>query len=118
VEQRARLAAKARPPPHVLMMTATPIPRTLALLAHGDLSHVSIDELPPGRLPVETRVLVDGEASRAQARSPAPAGSAVSSPLYPACRHLSPPIGPGYAAIASAPRLQPSQATMCCSQRL
>ncbi len=66
MEQRARLAAKARPPPHVLMMTATPIPRTLALLAHGDLTHTAIDELPPGRAPVATRVLVASEANRAQ----------------------------------------------------
>ncbi|KAK9821728.1 hypothetical protein WJX81_006389 [Elliptochloris bilobata] len=67
VEQRAKLARKARPPPHVLMMTATPIPRTLALLAHGDLTHAAIDELPPGRAPVATRVLVASEANRAQA---------------------------------------------------
>ena len=66
VEQRARLAAKARPPPHVLFMTATPIPRTLALLAHGDLTHAAIDGLPPGRAPVATRVLVATEANRAQ----------------------------------------------------
>lgn len=55
VEQRARLWKKTKQPPHVLVMTATPIPRTLALTVHGDLDVSVIDELPPGRKPVDTR---------------------------------------------------------------
>ena len=54
VEQRARLWSKATPPPHVLVMTATPIPRTLAMTVYGDLDCSVIDELPPGRHPVRT----------------------------------------------------------------
>ncbi|MBI1316639.1 ATP-dependent DNA helicase RecG [bacterium] len=54
VEQRARLWAKNHPPPHILVMTATPIPRTLAMTVHGDLDLSVIDELPPGRKPVHT----------------------------------------------------------------
>ena len=54
VEQRARLWQKAKIPPHVLVMTATPIPRTLAMTAYGDLDYSVIDELPPGRQPITT----------------------------------------------------------------
>ncbi len=54
VAQRARLWAKATIPPHVLVMTATPIPRTLAMTAYGDLDSSIIDELPPGRKPIIT----------------------------------------------------------------
>lgn len=54
VEQRARLWAKNRILPHVLVMTATPIPRTLAMTLYGDLDVSVIDELPPGRKPVTT----------------------------------------------------------------
>ena len=54
VEQRARLWEKADIPPHVLVMTATPIPRTLAMTAFGDLDYSVMDELPPGRQPIQT----------------------------------------------------------------
>lgn len=54
VAQRARLWEKAGVPPHVLVMTATPIPRTLAMTAYGDLDYSVMDELPPGRQPIAT----------------------------------------------------------------
>lgn len=54
VAQRARLWEKATTPPHILVMTATPIPRTLAMTAYGDLDYSVIDELPPGRQPITT----------------------------------------------------------------
>ena len=63
VEQRAKLWAKgpAGVPPHVLVMTATPIPRTLAMTLYGDLDVSVIDELPPGRKPVQTMLIGQGK---------------------------------------------------------
>lgn len=56
VAQRARMWGKGTIPPHVLVMTATPIPRTLAMTVYGDLDVSVIDELPPGRKPIDTRL--------------------------------------------------------------
>ncbi len=66
VAQRARLRSKGGNP-HVLVMTATPIPRTLALTLYGDLDLSIIDEMPPGRLPIDTRILYIDERERAYA---------------------------------------------------
>lgn len=61
VAQRARLWAKNTCPPHILVMTATPIPRTLAMTVYGDLDVSIIDELPPGRKPVTTLLRYDSK---------------------------------------------------------
>ncbi len=64
VEERLRLSGKGKAP-HVLLMSATPIPRTLAIALRGDLDVSVLDELPPGRTPVETRVLSGAARARA-----------------------------------------------------
>ncbi len=57
VAQRMLLAQKAEQPPHLLVMTATPIPRTLTLSQYGEMDVSRLDEMPPGRQPIETKVL-------------------------------------------------------------
>ncbi len=57
VAQRLLLQDKGRVPPHVLTMTATPIPRTLTLARYGEMDQSQLDEMPPGREPIETRVM-------------------------------------------------------------
>ncbi|MCK5028406.1 MAG: ATP-dependent DNA helicase RecG [Bacteroidales bacterium] len=64
VSQRAKLWEKNSQPPHILVMTATPIPRTLAMTIYGDLDVSVIDELPPGRKPVQTIHLYDSKRLR------------------------------------------------------
>jgi len=61
VRQRSALAEKAAKPPHVLVMSATPIPRTLALILYGDLDVSVVDELPAGRKPVTTRLVPESK---------------------------------------------------------
>ena len=75
VMQRARLRSKG-PRPHVLVMTATPIPRTLAMTVHGDLDVSILDELPPGRTPVKTVILRRSQVGQAyrQVRAEVDAG--------------------------------------------
>ena len=64
VAQRARLWQKNLNPPHILVMTATPIPRTLAMTLYGDLDVSVIDELPPGRVPIRTMHFTDSEKNK------------------------------------------------------
>ncbi|MGI6339646.1 MAG: ATP-dependent DNA helicase RecG [Bacteroidales bacterium] len=64
VAQRARLWEKNLNPPHVLVMTATPIPRTLAMTLYGDLDVSVIDEMPPGRIPVKTMNFTDHDRNK------------------------------------------------------
>ena len=59
VSQRLMLTAKAERTPHLLVMTATPIPRTLTLTQYGDMDVSRLDEMPPGRQPIDTRVISD-----------------------------------------------------------
>lgn len=63
VAQRARLWGKSETPPHVLVMTATPIPRTLAMTLYGDLDVSVIDQMPPGRKPIKTTHRFDAKRS-------------------------------------------------------
>jgi len=59
VAERLMLQAKAQVPPHLLVMTATPIPRTLQLASHGEMDVSRLDEMPPGRQPIQTTVISD-----------------------------------------------------------
>ena len=79
VSQRLLLTSKAEYPPHLLVMTATPIPRTLTLTQYGEMDVSAIDEMPPGRTPVETRVVSDerlGEVVEGLARHMSSGGQA------------------------------------------
>ena len=69
VEQRAALLSKASPAPHMLNMSATPIPRSLALVLYGEMELIEIREMPPGRMPVATSVWVEDNACAGAASS-------------------------------------------------
>lgn len=66
VKQREKLTRGQLAPPHMLLMTATPIPRTMAIMLYGGLALSTIRELPPGRTPVVTHVVPDEESGRQQ----------------------------------------------------
>ncbi|MCM0605219.1 MAG: ATP-dependent DNA helicase RecG [Xanthomonadaceae bacterium] len=68
VEQRRALRQKSKIPSHLLILTATPIPRTLALTAYGELHNTQIKEMPPGRMPVNTRVITVNQRNSAWAQ--------------------------------------------------
>lgn len=68
VKQREKLAKTVSAPPHTLLMTATPIPRTLALVQFGGLSLSTISSMPPGRSRVATKVVTDAEDAREEVR--------------------------------------------------
>ena len=81
VSQRLLLASKAEHPPHLLVMTATPIPRTLTLTQYGEMDVSRIDEMPPGRTPVETRVISEETARRRHRRAWAGTSPAAARPI-------------------------------------
>lgn len=64
VEQRAAMLSKGNPAPHILNMSATPIPRSLALVLYGEMDLIEIKEMPPGRIPVQTSVWLDDANTR------------------------------------------------------
>ena len=81
VSQRLLLASKAERPPHLLVMTATPIPRTLTLTQYGEMDVSRIDEMPPGRTPVETRVISEEQLARGDRRPRPPHRRAAARPI-------------------------------------
>ncbi|HTE56634.1 MAG TPA: ATP-dependent DNA helicase RecG [Kofleriaceae bacterium] len=93
VAQRVRLRGKGdeRGAPHLLVMTATPIPRTLALSAYGDLDLTLLDELPPGRQPIRTRVL-RGAPGRREARDALADALAGAGRAFVVCPLVAPPV--------------------------
>jgi ATP-dependent DNA helicase RecG len=93
VAQRVRLRSKhdGQGAPHLLVMTATPIPRTLALSAYGDLDLTLLDELPPGRVPVDTRLLRGAEGRR-EALEEIEAAIAAGGRAFVVCPLVAPPV--------------------------
>lgn len=85
VAQRAKLLAKGCPSPHTLYMSATPIPRSLALVQHGEMNLVVINELPPGRMPVATRVMEDSRMARKELYAAMRAELAAGGQVYIVC---------------------------------
>jgi len=89
VEQRARLAGSAERDPHVLVMSATPIPRTLALILYGDLDASTIETLPPGRQVVDTFVVGESYRERLEAFIRKQVG--LGGQVYVVCPAIEPP---------------------------